>query len=304
MTDREALRDRYRGVLLASAVGDALGATVEFMSRDAIQREYGVLRDIVGGGWLHLPPGDVTDDTQMARCIAASIVEKQGFDAADISGRFVAWYRSNPPDIGTTTRHALEQLARGIPWTEAGENTHQARRPHDAANGSIMRCAPGALLDRLDAVANAVHSMDSSRITHANPLCVGSCMALNLAIAALLNDPVSDPLSVATAATTNSTILSALAEVPDQSAETLDSGGYVLATMQSAFWAVMAHDSLEETVVAAVNLGDDADTTGAVAGALAGARWGLSAIPDRWLDRLIGHDELLSLADGIFDLAG
>ena len=138
MYDREALRDRYRGALLASAVGDALGATLEFMSREAIQREYGQLRDIIGGGWLNLPAGEVTDDTQMARCIAVSIVAKQCFDPDDISSRFVEWYRSSPPDIGNTTRHALQQLAQGVPWDEAGKQTHQTKGPRDAANGSII----------------------------------------------------------------------------------------------------------------------------------------------------------------------
>ncbi|RIK40782.1 MAG: hypothetical protein DCC58_13425 [Chloroflexi bacterium] len=91
--------------------------------------------------------------------------------------------------------------------------------------------------------------------------------------------------------------------VPQQRADTLKAGGWVLATLQSAFWAVLRHSSLEEAIVAAVNLGDDADTTGAVAGALAGARWGLGAIPQRWLDTLRGRDELLQLADALLDLS-
>lgn len=304
MTPNETLRDRYRGALLGSAVGDALGATLEFMSRDDIQAEYGELRDIVGSGWLNLVAGEVTDDTQMALCIASSIVEWQTFDAEDIARRFLGWHTSNPPDIGNTTRHAIEGLARGVPWNEAGEQTHLALRPRDASNGSIMRCAPVALFDRLDPDANRQHSVDSSRITHANPLCVGSCVALNAAVAALLSDPESDPVKVAMDATNNETLRSALAGVAAQNAGTLDASGYVLATMQSAFWAVTTHESLEETVVAAVNLGQDADTTGAVAGALAGARWGMANIPDRWLDALLAKDELLGLADGLFELSG
>ncbi len=302
--DREALRDRYRGALLGSAVGDALGATLEFMSREEIQAQYGALRDIVGGGWLNLVAGEVTDDTQMAVCIASSIVECQQFDARDIAGRFVGWLASNPPDIGTTTRYALEQLARGVPWDEAGERTHQALRPRDASNGSIMRCAPVALLERLDAEANRRHSIDSSRITHANPLCLDSCVALNAAIAALLTDPEIDPLHAARGAADSDAVRAALDGVSTQHSSTLDAGGYVLSTLQSAFWAVTAHRSLEEAIVAAVNLGQDADTTGAVAGALAGARWGMASIPERWLDALLAREELLGLADGLFDLAG
>jgi ADP-ribosyl-[dinitrogen reductase] hydrolase len=303
LVDQEALRDRYRGVLVASAVGDALGATLEFMSRDEIARQHGQLREIVGGGWLKLPKGEVTDDTQMALCIARSLAERGAFDADDIATRFVEWYRSNPPDIGNTTRDALARLAAGVPWQEAGQQTHERMRPRDASNGSVMRCAPVALFARADPAANARFSADSSRITHANPLCVAGCITLNAAVAALLDDPASNPLDAAVAATDNETILDALRAVPAQTAETLDAGGYVLATLTSSLWAVMTHESLEEAIVAAVNLGDDADTTGAVAGALAGARWGYAAIPDRWLDVLRGREELESLADRLLEMS-
>jgi ADP-ribosyl-[dinitrogen reductase] hydrolase len=303
MVNPESLRDRYRGVLLGKAVGDALGATVEFMSPAAIQSKHGTLRNIVGGGWLSLPKGEVTDDTQMALCIAHSIVDRQGFDADDISARFVAWYRSNPPDIGNTTRHALGQLASGVHWTDAGQNTHVAIRPNDASNGSVMRCAPVALLNRLHPDRNVQQSIDSSRITHANPLCTEGCVVLNSAIAALLNDPHTDPVAAAQTHATSHRMHEALTGVTEQSAETLDAGGFVLSTLQSAFWAVTRHDSFEDAVVAAVNLGQDADTTGAVAGALAGARWGAAEIPDRWLEVLIARDELTVLADSILELS-
>jgi ADP-ribosyl-[dinitrogen reductase] hydrolase len=300
----DALRDRYRGVLLGKAIGDALGATVEFMSRSAIQEQYGELRDIIGGGWLTLPAGEITDDTQMAICIARSIVDRKGFDAEDISRHFVAWYRSNPPDIGNTTVHALRQLAEGVPWQEAGKNTHEAMRPRDASNGSVMRSAPVAMLERLNPDLNRHHSVDSSRITHANPLCTEGCVVLNAAIATLLNEPNSDPVAVASSVAASAEMLNALDAVAGHSADTLNAGGYVLDTLQAAFWAVTRHNTLEDAVIAAVNLGQDADTTGAVAGALAGAKWGASAIPQRWLDVLLARDELIDLADGILDLAG
>jgi ADP-ribosyl-[dinitrogen reductase] hydrolase len=303
LTDIEALRDRYRGALVGSAVGDALGATVEFMSRDEIARKYGQLRDIVGGGWLNLPAGEVTDDTQMARCIARSLAERGEFAGDDIATRFVEWYRSNPPDIGNTTRDALVRLAAGVPWQEAGQQTHEAIRPRDASNGSVMRCAPVALFVRADPQANARYSADSSRITHANPLCIAGCVAVNAGIAALLNDPNADAISVAIDATDDSTVRESLSAVHAQTAGSLDAGGYVLATVQSSFWALTMNDTLEETIVAAVNLGDDADTTGAVAGALAGARWGYSAIPARWLGVLRGCEELVELADRLLELS-
>lgn len=297
------LRDRYRGAMVGSAVGDALGATVEFTSRAEIQARHGVHRDITGGGWLHLAAGEVTDDTQMARCLARSLVSRGRFDGDDIAANFVEWYRSNPPDIGNTTRHALVQLAAGVPWSESGQRTHDAMRPNDASNGSIMRAAPVALFARADSALNERCSADQSRITHANPLCIDACIALNAAIAALLDDPSADAIAVAIAASSNDTVRASLVDVPEQTAESLNAGGYVLATLQSSFWAITQHESLENAVIAAVNLGEDADTTGAVAGALAGAKWGYDAIPKRWINVLIGRDELVELADGLLELS-
>ena len=297
------LTARYRGALVGGAVGDALGATLEFMGRDEIRARYGIHREIIGGGWLNLTAGEVTDDTQMALCIAESIVELRTFDPADIARRFVDWYHSNPPDIGNTTRLSLQSLAAGVPWDEAGERTHLQMRPRDASNGSIMRCAPVALLARGDNAWNAAASADSSRITHANPLSVDSCVALNAAIATLLDDPASDFLAAAIDAASEPAVIEALEQVPRQSVERIDASGYVLSTLQSAFWSVVTTDSIEEAIVTAVNLGQDADTTGAVAGALAGAKWGVGAIPDRWQEALLADGDLVEIADRLLEIS-
>jgi ADP-ribosyl-[dinitrogen reductase] hydrolase len=298
-----SLQDRYQGVLVGIAVGDALGATVEFMSRAEVRERYGVHREIIGGGWLGLPPGEVTDDTQMALCIARSIAAQGGFQPADVAAHFVAWYRSNPPDIGNTTRRSLEYLAAGLAWDVAGQRTHRELRPRDASNGSLMRCAPVALYTRRDAAANVRHSADSSRITHANPSAIDACVAFNAAIAALLDDPDADFLAAAIEVATTTEVQAALHQAPLADPEHLDAGGHVLSTLRAAVWAVTAHDDFEEAVVAAVNLGQDADTTGAVAGALAGARWGVENIPNRWRNLLLGHDELVALSDRLLELS-
>ena len=299
----DGLRDRYRGVLLGMAAGDALGATLEFMSRAEIRERYGVHREIIGGGWLNLPPGEVTDDTQMASCIARSIADQGRFDPADVAAHFVDWYHSHPPDIGNTTRRSLEYLAQGVPWDEAGLRTHRELRPRDASNGSLMRCAPVALYARRNPAANAQHSADSSRITHANPIAVDACVAYNAALAALLDNPRADFLAAALAAAGEPEVRAALEEAPRADPDQLPAGGHVIATVRAATWAVLTHDSFEEAVVAAVNLGQDADTTGAVAGAFAGARWGLAAIPARWQDALLAREELIDLADGLRELS-
>lgn len=303
MPERDVLRDRYRGVMLASAAGDALGATVEFMTPAQIRTQFGVHREIIGGGWLNLPAGEVTDDTQMARCIARSLVERGRFDPEDIAARFVDWLRSNPPDIGITTRLALQHLDNGVAWDEAGQRAHEALALRSASNGSLMRTHPIALFAAGDAGLNASASRGASRITHAHPRCVDACVAFDAALAALVRDPEVDPLEVALEHAHDPDVVAALRAMPGRDGTPNDAGGSVLATLQSAIWAVRAHDSLEDAVVAAVNLGDDADTTGAVAGALAGARWGVAALPERWLDILLGRDELITLADSLLALS-
>jgi ADP-ribosyl-[dinitrogen reductase] hydrolase len=239
----------------------------------------------------------------MALCIAESIVGLRTFEPDDVARRFVDWHHSHPPDIGNTTRASLQALARGMAWDAAGHQTHLQMRPRDASNGSLMRCAPLALFSRGDADLNARTAADSSRITHANPLAIDSCVALNAAIAALLDDPDADMLSIAIAAASEPEVQAALRRTSGEDAETIDASGYVLATLQSAFWAVTTTASLEDAIVAAVNLGQDADTTGAVAGALAGAKWGYQAIPERWLDVLIAHDQLVGLADSLLEIS-
>lgn len=301
--NEQALRDRYRGVLVGMAAGDALGATVEFMSRTEIRARYGVHREITGGGWLGLPAGEVTDDTQMALCIARSIVAQGRFEPGDVAAHFLDWYRSNPPDIGNTTRRSLEYLAAGMAWDEAGLRTHHELRLRDASNGSLMRCAPVALYARRDAAANARYSADSSRITHANPVAIDVCVAFNAAVAVLLDDPNADFMASALATAREAEVRAALQEAPSADPEHLDAGGHVISTLRAACWAVLAHAGFEEAVVAAVNLGQDADTTGAVAGALAGARWGIDSVPSRWRSALLGHDELPALADRLLELS-
>jgi ADP-ribosyl-[dinitrogen reductase] hydrolase len=123
--------------LLGLAIGDALGATVEFMTAGEIQATYGKLRKMVGGGWLRLRPGQVTDDTQMSLCIARSIVDV-GHDPEDIARRFVEWYLSKPPDIGNTCRRGIVRfMTRGT--------VHGSPNEGDAGNGAVMRVAPVAL---------------------------------------------------------------------------------------------------------------------------------------------------------------
>src|SRR5215211_1602510 len=139
------LIDRYRGCLLGLACGDALGGPIEFETRAAIRERFpGGLRDFIGGGWLHLIPGEITDDTQMTLALAESLACSGPLDMDDVAARFLSWFRSEPEDIGNTTRSALSYLANGVPWEEAGERVI-SESPSAAGNAAVMRCAPVAL---------------------------------------------------------------------------------------------------------------------------------------------------------------
>jgi len=297
---QDRLKNRYRGCLLGLAVGDALGAPLEFLEREEIEQRFGLLRDMVGGGWLDTEPGEWTDDTQMALALARSIVRVGEIDPADIAVLFVEWFNTMPKDVGNTTARSLRHLADGVPWSEAGVQTLQELGGSAPSNGSLMRSAPIAMMNCGDEEALIRHSIDVSRITHADPLACWSCVALNLGISALLCDS-GDAIRAAAGVPQEDVMRAVMRSSVDRG--DVRSGGFVLETLQSAFWAFRHHDGFEDVVVAAVNLGGDADTVGAVAGALAGARYGATAIPDRWLSVLQQRDEIIELADRLLELS-
>jgi ADP-ribosyl-[dinitrogen reductase] hydrolase len=295
--------DRARGVLLGLACGDALGRPVEGWSAGAIDREYGRLETMVGQGVHRLPAGSVTDDTEMALCIARSLVERGGFDPDDVARRFVDWYEGGPTGIGGMTRRVLGRVSRGQDWATASERVREeSPEGRNAGNGSVMRCAPLAVAyaDRPAELVEA--SRTSSRVTHADPRCTEGCAVLNATIEGLLRDvPPTEALAAALERTDPpGELRAALEPVPDR--ETLAVTGYVVDTLATALQVGLAAGSAREAVVGAVNAGGDTDTIGAVAGAVAGARFGAADLPDGWLDALEGREELEALADDLATL--
>ena len=295
------LAERYAGCLVGLACGDALGGPVEFESREEIAAAYpGGLRDLVGGGWLDLAPGEVTDDTQMALALARALTpEPVGLDMDRLVAEFLAWYRSAPKDIGNTVGASLRLLDEGVPWEEAGLRVHRAAGERGAAgNGSVMRCAPVALRFRRDRAGLVRASIDSARVTHADPRSTWAAVAVNQATVHLLGGGAREGVAeAAVAGVAEPSVVAAVRGAADREAAAVPSGGYVLDTVGAAFWALLRHDGFEESVVAAVALGGDADTTGAVTGALAGAAYGLGAIPQRWRDGLQPRAELKAIAE-------
>ena len=300
-----SLDDRYRGVLLGTACGDALGGPVEFVSRtDIAERFPGGVREFVGGGWLDLDPGEITDDTQQTLILCRALTT-DGLDLAAFGEGLLEWFRSAPKDIGNTTIVALKALADGASPHESGEIALAARGERGgAANGAVMRCAPIALFYRRYPAQLTQMSMESARVTHAESRAAWGTVAVNQALVHLLNGgTIADVPAAAVAGIPDArvveTVLAAAALPRDQ----VGAGGYVLDTVGAAFWALANFPTAEEIIVQAVSLGDDADSTGAVAGGLTGAAYGESALPDRWRERVQYRDELIAQADRILTLS-
>jgi ADP-ribosyl-[dinitrogen reductase] hydrolase len=296
------------GCLLGLACGDTLGRPVEFKSAAAIESAYGTLDDMVGYGTHGQPAGTITDDTELAMRIARSLVETGGFDGADIAARFIDWYESGPFDIGLMTRDSISRLQRGESWEEAGQDVWESwPEGSNAGNGSVMRCAPHAL-----AFPNNSHylghvSERSSAITHADPRCKRGCAILNLTIAALIrgeSNPLDSALAAAYPAQSDAPeLFEALHGLPEETAVTeLNNSGYVVDALQAGLFYALDADTATDAIVRAVNAGDDADTVGAITGAVAGARFGADALPQSWLTAIDETDELRQLARDLTDI--
>lgn len=276
--------DRIRGCAVGAAVADALGMPLEFGPRQPASR---LVRDMARG---RIPAGTFTDDTEMALALADSLMAHRPLDPADLARRFVAWHQAGPDDVGIHTSHVLSRIAAGQPWQQAAQAVQRAK-PDSAGNGSVMRCWPVALAhwDDLDHLLAA--SRLQSRVTHPHPECQAGSAFVNAAIYHLLHGaPPSMAIGRAlTDAGMSADLRGVIEQAPARHREVLANSGWVRHTLESAFWGLLTTDSFEEAVVQVVNLGADSDTAGAVTGALAGATYGLPAIPARWRDALRGE---------------
>jgi ADP-ribosyl-[dinitrogen reductase] hydrolase len=300
-------RDRERGVLLGLACGDALGRPVEFDSAAAIEAEHGRLDEMVGHGTWNQPAGTITDDTEQALCIARSVAEQGAFDPADIADRFVAWYDTGPFDIGRMTARSLRALKRGAAWDEAGQQVWEdSSEGANAGNGSVMRCPPLAIPYGNNREQLVAVSQQSSQITHADPRCTYGSAVLNLTITGLLDDaetPLQDALDYVGTDAPEELVAALRPIVRGDSPATLETSGYVVHSLQTALHDGLAAESAEEVIVTAVNRGGDADTIGAIAGAVAGARFGASSLPERWVNAIDEVAELEELAEELMEVA-
>ncbi len=299
-----SLRDRYVGAILGLAAGDALGTTVEFSPPGT----FTPIEDMIGGGPFRLKPGEWTDDTSMALCLAESLLEMDGFDPIDQLARYVRWKRTGHHssngacfDIGGTVMAALARFERhGDPWSGSTD-------PAAAGNGSIMRLAPVPLFFARRPGTAIRHAAESSRTTHGATEAVDACRYLaGLIVGALRGRSKKDllaPLFTPVAGLWNREPLApriheiAAGSFLRREPPEIRGSGYVVDSLEAALWAFAKSTSFEHGALLAVNLGDDADTTGAVYGQIAGAYYGADAIPDRWRSKLAHRDTLVSFAE-------
>ena len=300
--------DRANGVLLGLACGDALGRPVEFKPPHRIAEEHGRVTEMLANGTYRQPAGTITDDTELALRIARSLDKEGKFEPPAVVDGFVEWYDSDPFDIGGLTAATLRRLAGGGDWDKIGlEEWKHLPEGQNAGNGSVMRCAPYgvAFHSNMDDLVTA--SRVSSAITHADPRCQWSCVVLNAAIAGLLNDdddPLGTALDVAEDAPGEvreavTSIQNVLSEDIDPDTVDLKNSGYVVTTLQAGLYHGLTAETAEEAIIDAVMMGGDTDTIAAVAGAVAGARFGGEALSGRWLNDITETDELTELSHSL-----
>jgi len=302
--------ERYRGCLLGLAIGDAVGTTLEFNSPGTFEP----LKDMVGGGPFHLKTGQWTDDTSMELCLAESLIECRGFDPVDQLKRYVKWYREGHLsstgkcfDIGGTVRSALAKF----------EKTHEpycgATDPNSAGNGSIMRLAPVPLFFAKNPIEAIEKSGESSKTTHGALTAVDACRYLGALVSGAVNgvseeELLSNHYSPVAKYWKKKPLAEEIDEIASGSFKRknppeIKGTGYVVKSLEAALWAFYHSKSFKEGCLLAVNLGDDADTTGAVYGQLAGAFWGEQGIPESWRLRIAYREQIESFGDKLFELS-
>lgn len=290
-------KDRFRGCLLGLAAGDAVGTTVEFRSRGSFEP----LTGLTGGGPFNLRPGQWTDDTSMALCLATSLLETGRFDPEDQMNRYCRWaefgYLSSTGtcfDIGNTVSAALRRFRR------TGDPISGTVDGHSAGNGCIMRLAPIPMFFFPDMELSERFAEESSRTTHGAKECLDGCRLLSRMIVRALSGQKKDETAFADGPVfEGSPKICAIArgDYMKKTARDLKGSGYVVDCLEAALWCFMNTGNFEAAILAAANLGDDADTTAAVCGQVAGAFYGEPGIPAEWLDKLSMAAEIRNLAD-------
>ena len=292
--------ERYQGCLLGLAVGDALGTTLEFKPRGTFEPR----DDMVGGGCFDLEPGQWTDDTSLALCLAESLIEKKGFDPYDQMKKYLLWYRTGylsstgyAFDIGGTTKAALNS------FEKTGEPFSGPTDPRSSGNGSLMRLAPVPMFFFPDREAMIFYAGESSRTTHGSQACIDACRLF----ASILFNAFSgmDKERVLFDHDVNIVQSPAIREMAsgayrNKTEDRIQGSGYVVKSLEAALWCFYATDSFRDAVLKAANLGDDADTTAAICGQVAGAYYGFQKIPGIWVNKVVKKEEIIEYSRNLY----
>jgi len=291
--------NRAEGCLLGLAIGDAVGTTVEFSPRGSFEP----VTDLVGGGPFHLAAGQWTDDTSMALCLAASLAELQTFDANDQMLRYVRWYREGYYsstgrcfDIGTTTQNAL------VDFEKSGDPFSGSSDLHSAGNGCLMRLAPVPIFYADDIEKAMDFSAESSKVTHNTAECIDASRLFGGMLVKALNGSSKESILLNNdLEKISSTSIQEIGKGSYLSKTDLEikGSGYVVKSLEAALWCFHQSNSYKEAVLLATNLGDDADTTAAICGQIAGAYYGREGIPEFWQEKVYMRDEILGLANSL-----
>lgn len=288
-----SIQSRYEGCLLGLAAGDALGTTLEFKKPGT----FTPLTDMVGGGPFGLKKGQWTDDTSMALCLAESLLTCRTFDARDQMQRYVRWWKEGHLsstgrcfDIGNTVVRALQH------YLDSGEPFAGSTHPHTAGNGSLMRLAPVPLFFTANPEQAIRMSAESSRTTHGATTCLDACRYFGgLLVGAIQGVSKEELLAPRYAPVERLWEREPLCPEIDEIAggsfqrkepPAIVGSGYVVESLEAALWAFSRSSNFQEGALLAVNLGHDADTTGAIFGQLAGAYYGVAGIPQTWRECL------------------
>lgn len=301
--------DRAAASLIGLALGDAVGTAIEFKAPGS----FTPLTDMVGGGPFNLKAGEWTDDTSMALCLAESLIECSGFDPHDQMARYCSWWKDGHFsvkghcfDIGGTTRSALSQ------FQKAGKVYSGSTDTHAAGNGSLMRLSPVPIAFAKKPSMAIALAGESSRTTHGTVECIDACRYFAGLLVGLINGnskqvvladdyaPIKglwsdEPLAPKVAAI-------AAGSFKKKHPPAIRGTGYVVDCLEAALWAFYSTDNFRDAVLAAANLGDDADTTAAVCGQIAGACYGTDAMPQEWLQKLAMRDSIEGLASKLIKM--
>ena len=288
--------NRFRGCLLGLAVGDAVGTTVEFKPRGSFPK----VMDMTGGGPFHLLLGQWTDDTSMALCLAASLISQNGFDPKDQMDRYLDWYQNGYMsstgdcfDIGNTVRYALERYKR------TDDPFSGSTSPNMAGNGSLMRLAPIPMYYFPDLEKIIHFAGESSRTTHGAQECIDACNLFAVMLFRALSGMIKDDILFHCSVQLSSPSIKDIANggYCRKERAQIQGTGYVVQSLEAALWCFYQTSSFEAAILDATNLGDDADTTAAICGQIAGAYYGESNIPVKWLERLHMRIEISRFAE-------